>query len=786
MGNYDHMKIAFRLIAASYRRDDVAVELFGRTEEGKSVTALFFGFRPYFDVVEPDENYLSHLYEDPEFVSVEDMNLWVSGEYKTVKRIYINSPWKVPAFRNACPFQVLAADIPFHHRFIYDFDLGPCVEVSGDELVGERANFTTDIVLKVEKIDTVKPFNPKIKILSFDVENSIETRRILVIGWVISFGDEIRSGSFQGDEKKLLQDFISFVTEEDPDVLIGYNIDGYDMPLIEERMKYHRIQFRISRDYITPNRIRGQYWKMHGRVVSDTWWNVKRILHPKNETLNAVSKQLLNEGKDNINRLKMEEEWAARPDEVTKYCIKDALLTLKIYQKIRVIDRNLFMSIVTKLPLEDVTNGGTSNYVDSLLIREADRNDIGVPITTYSGKESPIEGGYVKSIGAGLYSNVIVLDFKSMYPSMIIKNNICFTTLDPKGEIISPAGVRFLDVSVKEGVIPRLLRKLMEERDGIKKMMKEANDEEWNFLNGIQEALKVLMNTFYGVLASSFYRFTNLEIGRSITAYARETITSVIDKLEKEGLRVIYGDTDSVFIESGLENTEETIRFGGELSERLSSEESVLLEFEKVLDPFFSHGVKKRYAGKIVYPEGSKGEVLIRGYEVRRTDSFDLLSESQSRVFDLILARDTDGAIEFSREIVSRIFSGGEGIPIEKLVISRSVRDFREYESASSLANVRVAKKLQERGETFVPGMKVSWIVTDSKKSPQEVEPYIEGVQFEKAPDWAYYARRVEDTLNRVLEGIAKEVSVTSEDKQQLKLTDDFENGEGRATLDDF
>lgn len=784
--NHDCVKVAFRLIAASYRRDDVTIELFGRTEEGKSVTALFFGFRPYFDVVEPDEKYLTQLYDDPEFVSVEDMNLWVSGEYKTVKRIYINSPWKVPAFRNACPFQVLAADIPFHHRFIYDFDLGPCVEVEGEELIGERSSFTTDLVIRIEKIDTVNPFNPKIKTLSFDVENAIESKKILVIGWVISFGDEITSGSFQGDERKLLEDFVSFIGEQDPDVLIGYNVDGYDMPLIEERMKYHRVPFKISRDHIPPNRIRGQYWKMHGRVVSDVWWNVKRILHPKSETLNAVSKQLLNEGKDNINRLKIEEEWENRPDEVIKYCIKDALLTLRIYEKLRVIDRNLFMSIVTKLPLEDVTNGGTSNYVDSLLIREADRNDIGVPVTTYSGKESPIEGGYVRNIGAGLYSNVIVLDFKSMYPSMIIKNNICFTTLDPKGETVSPAGVRFLDKSVKEGLVPKLLRKLMEERDSVKKAMKNASEDEKNFLNGVQEALKILMNTFYGVLASSFYRFTNIEIGRSITAYARETIQSVIERLEGEGLKVIYGDTDSVFLESGLDSTEDSIKFGKELSERLSKEEAVLLEFEKVMDPFFSHGVKKRYAGKIVYPEESKGETLIRGYEVRRTDSFDLLSESQSTVFDLILSRDIDGAVEFSKQIVSKILSGDESIPIQKLVISRSVRNFKEYGSADSLANVRVAKKLQERGETFVPGMKVSWIVVDSKKSPQDVEPYIEGVEFVKKPDWAYYARRVEDTLNRVLEGIASQVSVASEDKQQLKLTDEFENNDDSVTLDDF
>lgn len=780
------MKVAFRIVAASYRRDDVAVELFGRTMDGESVTALFFGFRPYFDVVEPDNSYIAHMSTDPEFVSAEDKVLWVSGQQKNIKRIYIRSPWKVPAFRNDCPFMVLAADIPFHHRFIYDLDLGPCIEVTGEELIGERKNFTTDIVLRAEQIVTVEPFNPKLKTLSFDIENAIESRKILVIGWALSDGEVTQTGSFQGDERKLLQDFISFVTKEDPDILIGYNIDGYDMPLIEERMRFYHIPFRISRDYIPPNRIRGQYWKMHGRVISDVWWNVKRILRPKNETLNAVAKQLLNEGKDNINRLKIEEEWAARPEEVVRYCIKDSVLTLKIFEKIRVVDRNLFMSIVTKLPLEDVTNGGTSNYVDSLLIREADRNDIGVPITSYSGKESAIEGGYVKSIGAGLYSNVIVLDFKSMYPSMIIKNNICFTTLSPDGEIVSPAGVRFLDSSKRKGLIPKLLARLMEERDEIKRTMKTSNEEEREFLNGVQEALKVLMNTFYGVLASSFYRFTNLEIGRSITAYARETITSVIDRLEKEGLKVIYGDTDSVFVESGIEDLEGTVKFGGELSERLSKEESVLLEFEKVLDPFFSHGVKKRYAGKIVYPESQSGEILVRGYEVRRTDSFDLLSESQSEVFNMILNRDIDGAIRFGKEIVSKVMAGDPSIPVEKLVISRSVRAFKEYESAESLANVRVAKKLKERGETFVPGMKVSWIVTDSKKSPQAVEPYIDGTPFEFKPDWAYYARRLEDTLNRVLEGIAKEVSITSEDKLQSRLTDSFEDAGNGSTLDDF
>lgn len=783
------MKVSFRIIAASYRMEDVAVELFGRSLDGRSVTALYFGFKPYFDVVEPDEHYISTISFDPEFVSMEDLRLWVSGSVKSVKRIYIRSPWKVPRFRNECPYQVLAADIPFHHRFIYDFDLGPCVSVSGQELTAERTNFTTDIVIRIETIENVEAFNPALKVISVDVENSIKTREIFVIGWTIGIGNSVRKGSVVGGERALLENFVDLVQKEDPDIIIGYNIDGYDMPLIEERMHKLGVKFNISRDKIAPKRINGQYWRMHGRIVSDVWWNVKRILHPKSETLNSVAKQLLNEGKDNINRLKIEEEWKNRRQEVIDYCIKDSDLTLRIFNRLRIVDRNMYMSIVTKLPLDDVTNGGTSNYVDSLLIRAADRENIGVPVTTRTGKESPIEGGYVKNIGAGLYTNVIVLDFRSMYPSMIIKYNICFTTLDPNGTIVSPEGVRFLDKSVKVGLVPRLLDDLMKKRAEIKQRMKTSPKEERDFLDGVQGAMKILMNTFYGVLASSFYRFTNLEIGRSVTGYARETIKELMNELEGRGIKVIYGDTDSVFIESGLESVDETVKFGEELSRNLSEERGIVLEFEKVLDPFFSHGAKKRYAGRIVYPEENKGEVLVRGYEVRRTDSFDLQSEAQNKVFQLILNRDVDGAITYAKTIVDKIRSGDKDIPVEKLVISRSVQEFRDYKNAESLANFRVARKLKESGETFVPGMKVSWIVTNSKVTPQEVEPYIEGVPFQKKPDYAYYAKRVEDTLNRVLEGITGQVTTVDDASAKSKPLDSFPDSPSEKkvrTLDSF
>ena len=762
------MKLKMRILAASYRASDVTIELFGRTEDGSSVTALYFGFKPYFDIVEPDEACMNSYRSEDEYEREEEKELWVDGKIKRVERIYIKSPWKVPSLREICQpkFKVLAADIPFHHRFIYDMDLGSCVEIEGEIDPMDKTKFTTDYVVRTKNISNVPEFNPPLKVLSFDIENAITPEekkkygRILVIGYSIFDGKQWEKGALRGKENEILENFVRLINEKDPDILTGYNSDGYDIPVIEERMNNYGIPFAIGRDFEEPRRVQNQYWRLHGRIILDTWWAVKKVLKPKHETLNYVAMKMLGEGKDNINRLKIEEEWNNRPDEVTAYCIKDADLTLKILLKLRIIDRNLFMSTVTKLPLDDVTNGGTSNYVDSLLIRKADRESIGVPMTNRSLKEAPITGGYVHSIGAGIYDNVIVLDFKSMYPSMMMKYNICFTTLDPKGEIVAPNNIRFLSKQQKEGLIPGLLRDLMEERDKIKKRMKVVSEEERVYLDGVQGAIKILMNTFYGVMASSFYRFTNIEIGSAITAYARNTITSLIESLEHENYRVIYGDTDSIFIESQSKSTEDAVKVGNSLSDRLSKEQGVILEFEKVMDPFFSHGAKKRYAGRIVYPETQKGEILIRGYEVRRTDSFDLQSEALSKVFEFIMNRDVDGAINYRNELLNLVKKGDESIDISKLVISRSVKKFGEhgeYKDEKSLANVRIAKKLIERGETFIPGMKVSWIVTNSKKKPQEVEPFIDGAPFTGRPDWDYYARRIEETLNRVLEGLEED-----------------------------
>ena len=147
-----------------------------------------------------------------------------------------------------------------------------------------------------------------------------------------------------------------------------------------------------------------------------------------------------------------------------EYCEHDADLALRILQRLRTVEKAADLATIAHLPLEEGMNGRTSLYVDSLLIPRADAQRVGVPMSHFAGRENPIEGGYVHPIRPGIYRWVVVLDFKSMYPSIIISRNLCFTTLSPDGETVAPSGARFVTASVRRGIIPAILSDLLADR----------------------------------------------------------------------------------------------------------------------------------------------------------------------------------------------------------------------------------------------------------------------------------------------------------------------------------
>lgn len=344
-----------RLITATYKRpsdSELVIEMFGKTADGRSIAILYPDFLPYFHVFGASEELVEALRKDGDVVKVEWIDLFYRGEVKRSAQVTVRYPGLVPEFRDKirAKFDVLAADIPFHRRFIFDYDMATCIRVFGDS--SERDGYCTDLVVEMEDLDghphfeNISPFAPDIKTMSFDVENSITDGHLYTICYFIKDSKGMRPGEpIWGNEREIIEQFTAAIQKEDPDVLTGYNIDGYDIPLIIERARKAGIKhLDWGRDKSEPRNVYQRFWRLNGRMVSDAWWAVKKDLKPKQETLDAVSKQLFGNGKivtdysgmkvdTNYDPRRIDKIWEMDKQVVLSFCAKDAELTLRILER---------------------------------------------------------------------------------------------------------------------------------------------------------------------------------------------------------------------------------------------------------------------------------------------------------------------------------------------------------------------------------------------------------------------------------------------------------------------
>ena len=373
-------------------------------------------------------------------------------------------------------------------------------------------------------------------------------------------------------------------------------------------------------------------------------------------------------------------------------------------------------SRLTGMPLDRVASSIAA--FDFLYLSEL--GDRGVVAPTVGFSSEPAEattGGHVLEPEPGLYDHVLVFDFKSLYPSLIRTFQIDPLGLvrDPSGDadaIIAPNGARFRRAP---GILSGMLDELFPRREAAKRAGNKV----------ASQAIKILMNSFYGVLGTPACRFHDPDLANAITGFGRELLLWCKSRIESRGLRVLYGDTDSLFVLSGAGGIDAARRLGQQLlfelntdltahvSERWRVESRLELEFEtlysKLMLPPVRHGktgARKRYAGLVEH--GGDRRVVFTGLEVVRRDWTDLARRVQRELYERLF--DERPVEDYLNETVAELRGGRLD---DLLVYRKALRKSLDSYTATTPPHVAAARKMKDR-----PGRVVAYLMTATGPEP--------------------------------------------------------------------
>jgi len=768
------MELKFQLLDCDYFMNGTkpVIRLFGKTKEGKTVCAFYDGFEPYFYIL-PTE---SGKEEAVEFlkknfgglvIKIEDVERFLPIGFQSQKtemlKITLADPSNVPLIREELRKkhfikEVFEADILFKYRFMVDygiFGMGS-VEVSGES--SSTAIVKTNHRITAKEIKPLREdINPELKYMSVDIEvvpsreglpdarkdeiamismafhpkHNDQESLVLLVKKIKNGDKTIKTFSSEAD---MLREFLRIVDGFDPDVIIGYNINGFDLPYIIERFRQLGIPCLIGRCVKKPASSKkfGMWYSntVVGRVVADAYELIKEsvgkgLIRLKRYGLGDVSKALLNEDKIDIAHSEIGKYWngdGIKIEKLISYSRKDSVLALKLVLEKNMLDKFIELSKVSGSLLQDSLSSGESSRMETLLLKKFNEADFVLPC-----KPSPeevsrrnveretkaLKGALVLEPEAGLHKNCVVyLDFKSMYPSIYISYNICPTTLlekDSKEKSIpTPYGVKFASKEVRRGIIPQIVEHLITQRDIVKKEMKEErNENKRRELDAKQFALKTMANALYGYTGYIRAKLYVLDIANAITSCGRYLIQQTREIVEKDGLyKVIYGDTDSIMVKTGTNDINEAFKIGLELEKKVNEELQgvIQMKIESVFKTLLIL-TKKRYAGWSFEKRGDEWEdrIIMKGIETIRRDWCDLVSTTLFNVLEIILKeQNPKRAFEYTRGVLIKLKNNE--IPIDNLIITKSIsKPIRSYKGLQP--HVELVKKMRKRSPSDAPGV---------------------------------------------------------------------------------
>lgn len=654
---------------------------------------------------------------------------------------------------------IYEADLSAEHKYLIDKKIK--INSPKSEILPKLKYISIDIeTIKIQDseeqeivlISSFSPHNEKIKKVYIN-EEKICLKKIKEIKQKQDLGFEV---VFLKNEKKMIEEFQKNIIEYSPQLIVGWNVIDFDFKIIKQRIDKYNLKFEFSKFKGKCNlKLNSDFFidssmNCPGIVVFDIIQIIKsNYIIFKDYKLNTVAKEILKDEKidlnienDSINvedKFKLiEKTLKENPLELIKYNFKDSLLVSKIIEKLNLLKLVYKRSIITQTPIKRIKS--PIACLDNMYLKKLHEKGY-VANSNFNFKNTnQIEGAFVIEPEKQLSKDIFVFDFKSLYPSIIMTFNIDpfkYTNKEETDLILAPNGAKF---KKDKGILPELILKLYKERD----LAKKEND----IIKS--KALKITMNSFYGAMASPKSRYHNRDVGGAITSFGREIIKKTKSFIENKNLKVIYGDTDSIFVKiENLENKNlnEKIKIGNEIKDEINKyfnlwvknefKQKNYLEIE--LDKIYSHffiSSKKRYVG---YNQ-IKNKINFVGLEAVRGDWTEVAKKFQRDIVKLIFENNSKEEIKiFILKYISKLKNG----ELNELLIynKKLTKPLIEY-TKTTPPHVKAARELENFNDRLV-----KYVLT--KDGPK----HISKINLQTKYDYDHY---IEKQLKSVSEDILK------------------------------
>ncbi|CAL8312592.1 unnamed protein product [Lota lota] len=607
--------------------------------------------------------------------------------------------------------------------------------------------------------------------IDIDIYTYVNTGSIRTAPLLVRSGVTGLQVTYAADEKKLLEELLLLVRRFDPDILIGYEVQMRSWGYLLQRASALGTDLcqRLSR---IPGDSKENHFQaawdnygadtmteinIIGRIVLNLWRIMKTEVTLNNYSFENVAFHVLHQRFPLFSGRTLS-DWFDHNTDLYRWKVVDHYVSrvcgsMQLLQQQDIVGRTSELARVFGIQFYHVLTRGSQYRVESMMLRLAKPLNY-IPVTPSveqrAQQRAPQCVPLVMEPESRFYSScVLVLDFQSLYPSIVIAYNYCYSTcLGHVGSLgtpdefkfgctslrvpvdllyqlrdditISPNGVVFVKSAVRKGVLPSMLEEILKTRVMVKCSMKTYQQDKalLRLLHARQLGLKLIANFTFGYTAAGYSgRMPNVEVGDSIVHKARETLEraiKMVNNTKKWGARVVYGDTDSLFVQLKGASKEQAFRIGGEIAEAVTATnpKPVTLKFEKVYLPCVLQ-TKKRYVGYMYESLEQKEPVFdAKGIETVRRDACPAVGKVLERSIKLLFeTRDISQVKGFVQRQVLKVLEGAASM--QDLTFAKEYRGSGSYRPGACIPALELSRRMTAYDRRLEPrvGERVPYVI---------------------------------------------------------------------------